>query len=95
MDEKFDLLVDCADEFSMDILTFTVIHDCDDEFHDNAPTCWGTTYQNTFIWITKNSHGEYVVEIKYRNDSEIRGLYKNTNFHVVRYWISHNIWRYV
>mgnify|MGYP004596944161 CR=1 FL=1 len=95
MGEKFDLLVDRADEYSMDTLTFTVIHDCDDDFHDNAPTCWGTTYQNIFIWITKNSHGEYVVEIECRNDPEIRELYKNINLSVVRCWISRNIWRYV
>ena len=95
MSEKFDLLVDCADEFSRDVLTFFVVHECDDEDHDNAPTCWGASYQNAFIWITKNPSGKYVVEIKTRNDLEIRELYKNVNFSVVRCWISRNIWRYV
>lgn len=95
MSEKFDLIVDYADNGGIDVLTFSVIHDCDDEDLDNDPTCWGSEYRDTFIWITKNSCDEYVAEIKFRNDREIRELYKNINFSVVCRWITHNIYRYV
>ena len=49
MGEKFDLLVDCKDRCSFDTITFQVIHDCDDEFHGNAPTCWGVIYKSHYI----------------------------------------------
>ena len=54
MGEKFSLLVDCKGGYSSDLITFHVIHECDDEFHDNAPTCWGVFYKSHYIWITKN-----------------------------------------
>lgn len=95
MGEKFDLLVDCKDRCSSDLITFQVIHDCDDEFHDNAPTCWGALYKNHYIWITKNPQNEYVVEVRHYCGCERVELYKSNVFSVVRRWISRNIWQYL
>lgn len=95
MGEKFDLLVDCKDRCSFDTITFQVIHDCDDEFHGNAPTCWGVLYKSHYIWITKNPHNEYVVEVQHCCRRRRDELYKSKVFSVVCRWISRNIWQYL
>lgn len=95
MGEKFSLLVDCKGGYSSDLITFQVIHECDDEFHDNAPTCWGVFYKSHYIWITKNPQNEYVVEVQHCCGCGMHEVYKSKVFSVVRRWISRNIWQYL